>query len=87
MTSAESSVSEPPNLNNFWGRIPQAPLTRLVPSALATVPPFTKNLATALARSISDPPQRANNPLRARLSYSSLYPMVTIVTSGEWGRI
>ena len=26
MTSAENSVSEPPNLKIFWGRIPQTPL-------------------------------------------------------------
>ena len=25
MTSAENSVSEPPNLNLFWGEYPQAP--------------------------------------------------------------
>ena len=25
MTSAENSVSEPPNLNIFWGRIPDPP--------------------------------------------------------------
>ena len=41
MTSAENSVSEPPNLKIFWGRIPQTPPPRLVP-------PFTKDLATAL---------------------------------------
>ena len=40
MTSAENSVSEPPNLKIFWGRISQTPLPRLVP-------PFTKDLATA----------------------------------------
>ena len=40
MTSAENSISEPPNLKIFWGRIPQTP-PRLVP-------PFTKDLATAL---------------------------------------
>ena len=52
MTSAENSVSEPPNLNIFWGRIPDPP-TRFVPSALPIMhllppPPITKNLATAL---------------------------------------
>ena len=31
MTSAENSVSEPPNLKMFWGKIPPQPL----PSALA----------------------------------------------------
>ena len=38
MTSAENSVSEPPNLKLFCGRIPQDPLTRLLPSALAIMP-------------------------------------------------
>ena len=52
MTSAEDSVSEPPNLKIFWGRIPTDPPTKLVPSALAIIPPppapVTKKLATAL---------------------------------------
>ena len=51
MTSAENSVSEPPNLKIFWGRIPDPP-TRFVPSALQIMHPpsarITKNLATAL---------------------------------------
>jgi len=42
MTSAENSVSEPPNLKIFWGRIPPAPPTWLVPSELARVPPLYK---------------------------------------------
>ena len=49
MTSAENSVSEPPNLKIFWERIPPDPTTRLVPSELAIMPPVTKNLATALS--------------------------------------
>ena len=32
----------------FWKRITSDPSTRLVPSALAIIPPVTKNLATAL---------------------------------------
>ena len=32
----------------FWRRITSDPPTRLVPSALAIIPPVTKNLATAL---------------------------------------
>ena len=55
MTSAENSVSEPPNLEIFWRRIPPHPPTRLLPSALAIMfpppsPPASgyKNLATAL---------------------------------------
>ena len=32
----------------FWRRITSDPCTRLVPSALAIIPPVTKNLATAL---------------------------------------
>ena len=43
MTSAENSVSEPPNLKIFWERIPPDPPKRLVPSALARVPPLDKN--------------------------------------------
>jgi len=43
MTSAENSVSEPPNLRIFWGRISPVPPKRLVPSALARVPPLDKN--------------------------------------------
>ena len=42
MTSAENSISEPPNLKIFWGRIPPDPTTRLVPSALAIMPPRYK---------------------------------------------
>jgi len=42
MTSAENSVSELPNLKIFWGRIPPDPPTRLMPSALARVPPLYK---------------------------------------------
>ena len=40
MTSAENSVSEPPNLKNFWEETPRPPYK--VPH------PRTKNLATAL---------------------------------------
>ena len=35
-------------MNIFWGRIPPDPPTRLVSSALAIMPPVTKNLTTAL---------------------------------------
>ena len=45
MTSAENSISEPPNLKIFWGRITLDSPTRLLPSALAIMPPVTKNLA------------------------------------------
>ena len=38
MTSAENSVSEPPNLKIFRGRIPTDPPTKLVPLALAIMP-------------------------------------------------
>ena len=42
MTSAENSISEPPNLRIFWGRIcPDLP-TRLVPSVLAIMAPCCK---------------------------------------------
>ena len=46
MANAENSVSEPPNLKFFWGRIPPDPPTRVVPSALKIMPPVTKNLAS-----------------------------------------
>ena len=39
MISAENSISEPPNLKMFWGRIPPDPPTRLVLSALRCPPP------------------------------------------------
>ena len=39
MTSAENSVSKPPNLKIFWGKISPELSTRLVPSALAILPP------------------------------------------------
>ena len=42
MTSAENSVSEPPNLKPFCGRIPLDPLAKFVPSALAILPPPPK---------------------------------------------
>ena len=48
MTIAENITSGPPNLKIFWGRIPQDPPTRLLPSALAITPPRYRNLATAL---------------------------------------
>ena len=51
MTSADNRVSELPNLKIFLGEdTPQTPLTRLVPSPLAIMPPLpvTKNLATDL---------------------------------------
>ena len=38
MISAENSISEPPNLKIFWGRIPPYPPTRLVLSALRCLP-------------------------------------------------
>ena len=41
-TSAENRVSEPPNLNVFWGEDTPDPSTK------ARAPPFTKDLATAL---------------------------------------
>jgi len=45
MTNAEKSVSEPPNLKIFWGRIPLDPPTRFVPSALEIMPPRNKKLS------------------------------------------
>ena len=48
MTSAENSISEPPNLKFLGGRTPPDPPTRLVRSTLAIMPLVTKNLATAL---------------------------------------
>ena len=39
MTSAENSVSEPPNLKIFWGKISPELSTRLVPSAPAILAP------------------------------------------------
>ena len=39
VTSAQNSISKPPNLKIFLGRIPPDPFTRLVPS---TCPPVTK---------------------------------------------
>ena len=61
MTSAESSVSEPPNLKNFLGRIPPDPPYKAPKAAFGTrnnAPPppppplrpplVTKDLATAL---------------------------------------
>ena len=39
LTSAENSVSEPPNLKTFLVRIPPTPHTRPLPSALAIMPP------------------------------------------------
>ena len=49
MTSAKNSVSEPPNLKIFWGRIPPDPLYKALAfgtrdNALLV----TKSLATAL---------------------------------------
>ena len=34
MTSSENSVSEPPNMKIFWGRIPTDPPTKFVPCLL-----------------------------------------------------
>ena len=50
MTSAENSVLEPPNLKILGGGYPQTPPKRLLPSALAIMPPppVTKNLTTDL---------------------------------------
>ena len=51
MTSAEKSVSKPPNMKIFWGTIPPYPPTRLVPSALTIIsppPPPPHYLSTAL---------------------------------------
>ena len=55
MTSAVNSVSEPLNLKIFWGRIPVDPPKRLVPSALAIMPPRYRNLVTALCYSYVHP--------------------------------
>ena len=52
MTSVDDSVSERPNLKIFWGKISPHPPTRLLPSALAIMPPVTKNLATALKKAM-----------------------------------
>ena len=46
MTSAENSVSEPPNLKIFWGR---PPYKARAFGTRNNAPPVTKNLATALA--------------------------------------
>ena len=58
MTSAENSISEPPNLKIFCWMIPPEPPppppTRLVPSAFAKMPLVTKNLAKALDILVSD---------------------------------
>ena len=49
MTSAEKSVSEPPNMKIFWGTIPPYPPTRLVPSALTIIsPPLPPHPITCL---------------------------------------
>ena len=49
MTSAENSISEPPNLKICWRRIPQTPLQGLFAITLPPPPPpVTNNLATAL---------------------------------------
>ena len=42
LTSAKKSVSEPPNLKIFGGRMPLDPLRRFVPSALTIIPPRYK---------------------------------------------
>ena len=55
MTSAENSISEPPNLKIFcWMIPPEPPPTRLVPSAFAKMPLVTKNLPKALDILVSD---------------------------------
>ena len=54
MTSAENSISEPPNLKIFLGEDTPRPPTRLVPSAFAKMPLVTKNLAKALDILVSD---------------------------------
>ena len=61
-TSAENSVSEHPDLKTFWGKVPPDPPTRLLPLALAIMPPVTKNLATALGKLISKSFQNEEGP-------------------------
>ena len=60
MTSAENSISEPPNLKIFWGRIltPRPPYKALALGTLDNAPhlpppPITKNLAKALKSVLS----------------------------------
>ena len=48
MTTAENSVSEPPNLKIFWGRIPPDTLRGLCLRHSREYPPLTKILARAL---------------------------------------
>ena len=55
MTSAVNSVSEPLNLKLFRGRIPVDPPKRLVPSALAIMPPPLQKPFTALCYSYVHP--------------------------------
>ena len=58
MTSAENSISEPPNLKILWGRIltPRPPYKAFAFGTLDNahhLPPVTKNLATALKSVLS----------------------------------
>ena len=48
MTSAENSISEPPNLKIFWGRIPPAPPYKACDNA-SPLPTHYKNLAMAVS--------------------------------------
>jgi len=68
MASAGNSVSEPPNLKIFCGRIPTDPPTRFVPLALAIMPPppVTKKLPMALP---VDPSRRSGRSSNDQSSF------------------
>ena len=68
MTSAENSISEPPNLNIFWRRISPDPPTRLLTAfGTSNNAPQYKNLATALIHNFSSCHQSISNCLSAAI--------------------
>ena len=66
MTSAENSISEPPNLKIFLEEDTPRPPTRLVPSALAIMPLVTKNLTTALGNAKKNKLCHSEIPFKSR---------------------
>ena len=75
MTSAENSVSEPPNLRIFWRRIPPDPPTKFVLSTLAILKKKRKE-KTRYGPVIT---RDSNQGTRLKLSFVFIYTILTLI--------
>ena len=81
MTSAENSVSEPPNLKMFWGRVPPDPPTKFVLATLAILPPPSPTPPLKKKKPRYGPviTRDSNQGTRLKLSFVFIYTILTLI--------